>query len=94
MEEVMCIRIWMRHTIPDRFAHFARLMDDGEVETTMFVPHVPAAMLTDPAYRVCNGESGTDAWMREGELGLFAVNTLDTVPHPDGDGVFLVGSCV
>ena len=94
MEGDVCIRIWTRHTIPERFAHLARLMDDGEVENTMFVAHVPAAMLADPVYRSCNGASGTDGWLREGELGLFRVNALDTVPHPDGDGVFLVGSWV
>jgi hypothetical protein len=32
--------------------------------------------------------------MREGELGLFGVNALDTVPHPDGDGLLIVGSWV
>jgi hypothetical protein len=93
MEKGVCIRIWTRHTIPERFAHLARLADDGEIENTIFVAHVPAAMLADPAYRACN-ESGADGWMREGELGLFRVNAVDTVPHPDGDGVFLVGSCV
>lgn len=49
-------------------------------------------MLADRAYRACNGESGTDWWMREGELGLFGVNALDTVRHPDGDGLLIVGS--
>ena len=94
MAEGVCIRIWTRHTVPQRFAHLARLADDGEVENTMFVAHVPAAMLADRAYRACNGESGTDGWMREGELGLFGVNALDTVPHPDGDGLLVVGSWV
>ena len=92
MEEGVCIPIWTRHTIPQQFAHLARLRDDGEVHDTMFVAHVPAAMLADPAYRSCNGESGTDGWLREGELGLFGVNAVDTEPHPDGDGVFLVRS--
>jgi hypothetical protein len=94
MAEEACIRIWTRHTIPQRFAHLARLMDDGEVENTMFVAHVPAMMLADSLYRNWNGKSGTEGWIREGELGLFGINALDTVPHPDGDGVFLVGSCV
>ena len=94
MAEGVCVRIWTRHTIPQRFAHLARLADDGEVENTMFVAHVPAAMLADPAYRACHGETGTGGWVREGELGLFGVNALDSVPHPDGAGVFLVGSCV
>jgi hypothetical protein len=94
MEEGVCIRIWTRHSIPPRFANLARLADDGEIENTQFVAHVPAAMLADLAYRACTGESGTDGWIREGELGLFGVNALDTVPHPDGDGVLLVGSWV
>jgi hypothetical protein len=86
------IRIWTRHTIPKRFAHLARLRDDGEVENTMFVAHVPAAMLKDRSYRAANGKSGIEGWMRDGELGLFGVNALDTVPHPDGDGLLVVGS--
>jgi hypothetical protein len=94
VDEAPCIRIWTRDRIPERFAHLARLADDGEVENTVFVAHVPAAMLADRTYRACNGQSGTDGWMREGELGLLGVNALDTVPHPDGDGVFLVGSWV
>jgi hypothetical protein len=92
VDDGACIRIWTRDTIPERFAHLARLADDGEVQNTVFVAHVPAAMLADPTYRVSNGQSGTDGWMREGELGPFGVNALDIVPHPDGDGVFLVGS--
>jgi hypothetical protein len=94
MEEDVCIRIWTRHSIPERFAHLSRLADDGEVENTVFVAHVPTAVLSDPAYQACNGESGTDGWIREGELGLFGINALDTLPHPDGNGVFLVGSQV
>src|ERR1700733_15141799 len=86
MVEGVCIRIWTRSTVPEQFQPLARLLDDGEFENTMFVAHVPAAMLADRTYRVCNGESGTDGWIREGELGLFGVNALDTVPHPDGDG--------
>ena len=94
MAESVCIRIWTRHTIPREFAHLARLADDGEVENTVFVAHVPAAMLADRAYRKCNGESGINGWMREGKLGLFGVNALDTVTHPDGDGLLVIGSWV
>jgi hypothetical protein len=75
-------------------AHLARLADDGIVENTVFVAHIPAAMLADPTYRACNGESGIDGWIKEGELGLFGVNALDTLPDPDGDGLLLVGSWV
>jgi hypothetical protein len=77
-----------------QFAHLANLNDDGEVENTVFVAHVPAAMMADRTYRVSNGESGLEGWIREGELGLFGVNALDTFPHPDGDGILIVGSCV
>jgi hypothetical protein len=69
-------------------------MDDGEIENTVFVAHVPAAILADRTYKTCNGDSGTDGWIRDGELGLFGVNALDSLPHPDGDGILLVGSCV
>ena len=94
MEESVCIRIWTRDTIPQRFAHLARFADDGEVENTMFVAHVPAAILADRNYRRCNKATGLESWMREGELGLFGTNALDTVPHPDGDGIMIIGSCV
>jgi hypothetical protein len=91
----MCIRIWTRDTIPERFRHLAELHDDGEdAYNTMFVAHVPAAMLVDRTYRACNGESRTDGWIREGELGLFGTNALDAFPHPDGDGLLIVGSCL
>jgi hypothetical protein len=94
MGKDVCIRIWTRDTIPARFAHLARLADDGEIENTVFVAHVPAAMIGDRTYRVCNGDSGTDGWIREGELGLFGINALNTIPHPDSDGVLIVGSIV
>ncbi len=94
MTENVCIRIWTRGTVPVQFAHLANLNDDGEVENTVFVAHVPAAMMADRTYRVSNGESGLEGWIREGELGLFGVNALDTFPHPDGDGILIVGSCV
>lgn len=90
MDEGACIRIWTRYTVPPRFAQLARLADD--VENMQFVAHVPAAMLADRAYRTWNGGSGSDGWIREGELGLFGVNALDTVPQPDGDGVLLIGA--
>src|SRR5262245_30581834 len=54
--------------------------------------HVPAAMLADRANQACNGESGSNGWMREGAPGLFGINALDTVPHPDGDGLLIIGS--
>lgn len=92
MDEGCCIRIWTRHTIPERFAHLARYADDGEVENTKFVAHVPEGMLGDVVYQECNGESGLDGWIQEGQLGVFRVNALNTMRHPDGDGVLIVGS--
>lgn len=94
MSEGVCIRVWTRNTVPEQFRRLARLNDDGEVENTVFVAHVPAAMVADRTYRVCNGESGTEGWMREGALGFFGANALDIFPHPDGDGLLIVGSWV
>lgn len=91
MEDGVCIRFWTRHTIPQQFAHLARLLDAGKVENTMFVAHVPEGMLGDLAYQTCNGDSGLEGWLREGELGFFRCNALKTLPHPDGDGVLIVG---
>jgi hypothetical protein len=82
VDEGLCIRIWTRDTIPERFAHLARLADDGEIENTVFVAHVPAAMLADRTYRACNGESGTDGWMREGELGGGCSGPMPWTPCP------------
>lgn len=90
----VCIRIWTRDSTPPEYAHLTHLADDGEVENTVFVAHVPATMLCDRIYRMCNGDSTTEGWMREGELGLFGCNALDEFPHPGGDGILLVGSCV
>ena len=56
----MCVRIWTRDTVPARFRHLAVLADDGEVENTVFVAHVPAAMVSDRTYQACNGISGTE----------------------------------
>ena len=92
LDEGVCIRIWTRYTIPRQLARFASLMDDEDVESTVFVAHVPAAMLADRAYRMCNGDSEIDGWMPDGDLGFFGCNALDTAPHPDGDGIILIGS--
>ena len=94
MAEDVCIRIWTRATVPERFAHLARYADDGEVQNTMFVAHVPAEMLKDRTYRIANGESGTEGWLREGNSACLARTRSMCSPHPDGDGVLIVGSCV
>lgn len=88
MEAGVCIRIWTRDTIPARFADLARFADDGEEAlNTAFVAHVPAAMLADESYRFFTGGDATSGW-----TGLFGVNCLDSVPHPDGDGLMVIGS--
>ena len=61
---------------------------------TLFLAHVPALVLTGRTYSECNAIIGCNGWMPEGVLGLFGTNALDTHPHPDGDGVLLIGSCV
>ena len=94
MVEGASIRVWTRDTAPERFRRLARLRDDAEAEDTVFVAHVPATILADRTYRLCNGESGTEGWIREGELGLFGINALDTFPDPDGDGILIVGSAI
>jgi hypothetical protein len=60
----------------------------------VFVARVPAAVVAGRTYRQCNGESGIEGWMREGECGLFGTNALDIYPDPDDDGILIVGSCV
>ncbi len=90
----MCIRIWTRTTLPEWLRLLAWLADFVDDEDTVFVAHVPAAMLADRTYRAGNGASGTDGWIREGELGLFGTNALDTFVHPDGDGILVVGSAI
>jgi hypothetical protein len=94
MDEGVCIRVWMRDAVPERLRQAARLDEAGEGVITEFVAHVPAAVLADRAYRRWNRRSGAEGWMHEGELGLFGTNALDIHPHPDGDGILIVGSCV
>jgi hypothetical protein len=94
MDDGVCIRVWLMETVPERFRQAARLSDVGEGVITMFVAHVPAAILADRTYQNCNKTSGAEGWMEEGALGLFGTNALDVYPHPDGDGILIVGSCV
>lgn len=94
MNENVCIRIWMPHAVPERLRQAAGLLDIKDGVYVEFVAHIPAAILADRAYRRGNKKSGAEGWMREGELGLFGTNALDIYPHPDGDGILIVGSCV
>src|SRR5690349_1882875 len=99
MNESVCIRIWTRDTVPEQFRHLATYADDtdgdgGVLEYTKFVAHVPAKMLSDRTYEYFNGESGDEGWMYPGGPGWFGINALDTFPHPDGDGILIVGSAI
>lgn len=94
MDQSCCIRIWTRHTVPQRFLHHILSADEGPCESAKFLAHVPEGMLGDVVYQECNGDSGFDGWMREGELGFFKINAMNTVRHPDGDGVLIVGSWI
>jgi hypothetical protein len=94
VDEGACIRVWVRDSVPERFRGLVPEDDGRSGVLVLFVAHVPAAVLAGPTYRRCNGASGVEGWMREGESGLFGANALDTYPHPDGDGILVVGSCV
>jgi hypothetical protein len=91
MDAGVCIRIWTRETVPDRFRHLLAFADDGEIENAVYIAHVPAAMMADRIYRETCGESGLDWIFRRG-CGPFGTNAIDTSPHPDGDGILIVGS--
>ena len=94
MDDGVCIRVWMRDSVPERLRRAIPLFDEAAAVTPEFVAHVPAAIVAGRAYRRWNKKTGAEGWMREGELGLFGTNALDTYPHPDGDGILIVGSCV
>lgn len=95
----------MGNDVPQQFRRLEGLRDlasldegEGAIESNgvivVFVAHVPAAILASPVYRQANRASENSGWMREGECGLFGTNTLNVYPHPDGDGVLIVGSAV
>ena len=93
MEEGPCIRMWMSEDVPARFRCLFPFDGDSGV-ILIFMAHVPAAVLAGKTYQEYLRNPYINGWMREGELGLFGTNALDTIPHPDGDGILLVGSCV
>ena len=93
MDEAPCIRVWVLDAVPERFRHLCP-PDDVCGVIALYLAHVPATVLEGRTYRECNGASGTDGWLPDGMLGLFGTNALNTHPHPDGDGVLIVGSCV
>lgn len=91
------IKLWMPEDVPQRFRELISIDDDTGV-IVLFVAHVPAAVLAGKTYqdlqRTYADEWGSNGWLRSGELGLFGTNALNEIPHPDGDGILLVGSCV
>jgi hypothetical protein len=87
------IRLWMPEYVPVRFRRLIPFANDSGV-LVMFVAHVPAEVLASKTYQECESNPHINGWIREGELGLFGTNALNTIPHPDGDGILIVGSCV
>ena len=94
MSQLTCIQIWPRDQVPSELSEFRTYADDGEIENTVFVAHVPATVLQDRLYRLANGETGLDSWIYPGDLGLLGVNAIDKLPHPNGDGIIVIGSCI
>lgn len=90
------IRVWLRDAIPESFRRAARvpLPDEEDSVLTVFVAHVPAVLLVSDTYRRCNGLSGTNGWLPDGLGGFMGTNAVRSVPHPDGDGVLIIGSAV
>ena len=99
------IQLWMGNNIPAHIRSVIGLPDlDGsedanvapEVEgvITIFVAHVPSSVVDNPVYKQGNWEGENSGWMREGECGLFGSNALSVHPHPEGDGVLIVGSAM
>jgi len=86
-----CIRVWTRDNIPDCYRRFASFYEDGEVENTVFVAHVPAAVLEDRLLKLCVSASGPQSYIWWESRSLFGANQIDTFPDPDGDGLIIVG---
>ena len=94
MSESPCIRVWTRDHVPDRYKRFATLHDDGEVQNTVFVAHIPAKVLEDRIYRQAEGLGEGESWGWWDGRGLFGTNSVDRFPDPDGDGVIVVGAWI
>ena len=56
--------------------------------------HVPSAVLANPVYKQGNWQGENSGWMRDGGSGLFGTNTLSVHPHPEGDGILIVGIAI
>jgi hypothetical protein len=96
MDNGESIRVWLRDRIPLRVRAWVGVPEpDAEgAEITVFVAHVPQAVLDGSEYGRCAGPTGVEGWMGEGVSGLFGTNAMHTIPHPDGDGVLVVGTAV
>lgn len=90
------IRVWLRDAIPEPYRRAARIPfpDEEDGVLTVYVAHVPAALLASDTYHRCNASSGTEGWLPDGLGGFMGTNAVRSVPHPDGDGVLIVGSAV
>jgi len=83
----------MSGDVPGEYQQFIPDPDATGV-IVLWVAHVSLAVLGNKTYQECQENPYIQGWMREGELGLFGTNALDTYPDPDGDGIILVGSCI
>ena len=99
------IRLWMGNDVPEQYRNTIGLPEfDGSIDessapvvngaTIIFVAHVPFAVHENPVYKQGNWQQENCGWMREGECGLFGANALRVCPHPEKDGILIVGSAV
>jgi hypothetical protein len=99
------ISLWMGNQIPSHFRKAIGFPDlDSSADATIapeirgviyvFVAHVPASVLANPVYKEADWQGENSGWIREGECGLFGTNAIGTFPHPEGDGILIVGSAV
>jgi hypothetical protein len=95
MDGLPHIRLWMGNNFPVRYRKAVGLPEvDPQGVIIVFVAHVPAAVLANPVYKQGNWQSENSGWRREGECGLFGTNALSVHPHPEGDGILILGSAV
>jgi hypothetical protein len=94
MGEGPCISVWLRDDVPERYRQFATFYDHEGIEFTVYVAHVPAAVLADRITRQCEEVNGANSYLWWGTGGLFGTNCLDTIPEPSGDGIIVVGGCI
>lgn len=92
-----CIRHWLAADIPQALWPSTPFEPESGV-TVAFLAHLPQIVNESDAYgkieAIFAGEFDSNSWMRAGELVLSGTNALNFVPHPDDDGILLIGSCV